>query len=101
MIPQAQQLSKVLDLVFVVAVGEADLLEAARGEAGADRRAIAEILGVMNHADARIVPREGVGDHARPVGRCVVDDDDLVLRADQLRNRTAFAIMSAMVASSR
>ena len=51
MLPQAEELAEVLDLVLVVAVGEADVFEAARGEARADRRPVPEIAGMVDDAD--------------------------------------------------
>src|SRR5450759_1197593 len=54
---QAQKLAEIVDLIFVVPVGEADPLVACRLEARSQGLAIAEIVLVMNDADSVIPAR--------------------------------------------
>ena len=80
---ELQQLAEVLDLVLVVPVGHAHDLVAARLDARADRRAVAEVLRVVDHAHLGVLARELVRDRAAAVGRAVVDDHDLVGTAER------------------
>jgi len=80
-----------------------ELAEAARGEARADRRPVSEIAEMVDDTDTRVLARQVVGNRRGPVGRPVVDNNDLVPVADRaeeadgLRDR----IMTAVVDSSR
>ncbi len=66
-IPQAQESAEVVHLVLVVAVREADPLEAGGLEAGAQGLAVAQVPFVVDRPHARQGFRETVRDLAGPV----------------------------------
>ena len=72
------QAADVGDLELAVAVGERDEVVAGGGEAGAKRRAVAEVRRVVDRPDdAGVGRRQRVGEGRRAVLRAVVDRDDL------------------------
>ena len=78
-VAQAPEFAQVVHLVLVVPVGEGDPLLPRGLEAGPQGPAVSQVLPVVDDPHPRAPAGELVGDLAGPVGRAVVDDDDLVV----------------------
>ena len=86
--PALHELRDDLGRVLQVAVDDHDGVAAGVVEAGGDRELVAERAREVQHAHAGVGGRDPVEDLGRPVGRAVVDDDELEREAVQRRDDT-------------
>ncbi len=67
------------DIKLLVSVHEHDVVAARGREAGAQRRAVAPVLRVMDDDDPVVILRDAIQQRAGAVGAAVIDDDQLEL----------------------